>query len=128
MTFFRIIGFALLGLAVILILRGVKSELAAPASALLHLTLIGAAVGILAPVLDYLRQISEIAGTGNMLTVLFKACGIAVISGFAASLCRDCGETAMAGGVDLCGRCVILTLALPLIKSVFETVFAVLPS
>lgn len=52
--------------------------------------------------------------------VLFKALGIAVLTHLTAEICRDCGESTVASGVETLGKLEILTLCLPLIGSVME--------
>jgi len=52
--------------------------------------------------------------------ILFRALGIAVLTHLTAELCRDCGESTVASGVETLGKLEILTLCLPLIGSVME--------
>lgn len=56
----------------------------------------------------------------------FKALGICYISELSASSCRDCGETALAGIIDLTARGAVALLMLPLLKEFIEIVRTVL--
>ena len=58
--------------------------------------------------------------------ILFRALGIATLTHITAELCRDCGESTLAGGVEMLGKLEILTLCLPLIAAVLETVGEIL--
>ena len=54
--------------------------------------------------------------------ILLKTLGICYLSQFAGDLCRDAGETALAGYVELAGKITVVGLSLPLITKVVETV------
>lgn len=118
MSLYKIFGYAVLGLMLILVLRRLKEEYAPLVSLLLGIGFTVCAMGILAPTVEYLRALTGNANE-ELFTLLFKSAGIAVITTLAADLCRDCGETALAGKTELCGKSVILALCLPLLKSVF---------
>lgn len=118
MSLYKIFGYAVLGLMLILVLRRLKEEYAPLVSLLLGIGFTVCAMGILAPTVEYLRTLTGNANE-ELFTLLFKSAGIAVITTLAADLCRDCGETALAGKTELCGKSVILALCLPLLKSVF---------
>ena len=126
MSFYKIIGFAVTGLIIIIVMRRLKDEYAFFISLLLGTCLMVCAVGILAPVIEYLREISVSANASSYLSILFKTAGIALITTLAADMCRDCGEASLSSKVELCGKSTILLLSLPLIKAVFENVFDLL--
>ena len=50
-----------------------------------------------------------------------KAIGIAYTAQLASSICRDLGESSLAISAELVGRILIALLALPLIRSLAET-------
>lgn len=58
---------------------------------------------------------------GIFMTVM-KITGIAAITGNGASLCRDSGESALAEKIELGGKIMILSVALPSIKALFEVI------
>ena len=58
-------------------------------------------------------------GAGSF-TMLAKALGICVTTQLAADICRDSGSASLANTVELGGRLLILTLTLPLLKSIAE--------
>jgi stage III sporulation protein AD len=59
-------------------------------------------------------------GGGGSFTMLAKALGIGVTTQLAADICRDSGSISLANLVELGGRLLILSLALPLLKSMAE--------
>ena len=58
--------------------------------------------------------------------ILCRAVGIGWITQLAVDICKDCGEQAIAGAAELCGRLCLLTLALPLFLQIAETVMGVM--
>ena len=60
------------------------------------------------------------------LKVMLKVIGTAYLAQFAADLCRDAGESAVAGKVELAGRVLILALCLPVLMSILEMVGSIL--
>lgn len=58
--------------------------------------------------------------------ILLKAAGIAYLTQIGADVCRDCGETAIASAVELCGRISLAGLALPLFVRLAEIVLEVI--
>ena len=65
---------------------------------------------------------SEYGGTGlsKTFSVMLKALGIALMSKLCADICRDCGESTLAGGVEGVGRIAIFSLSLPIITEIIE--------
>jgi stage III sporulation protein AD len=124
----RIGGLALVGVAVLLLLKPYKPEWAVFIR--LAVTVLAAGL-ILVPagtVIAYVRELSQGAGApdGETWSILLRALGIAFLTETAASVCRDSGEGGMAGWVELAGKLEILLLAFPLIRTVMETVTALL--
>lgn len=64
---------------------------------------------------------------GQFLGILLKITGIAFLTEFAVSVCKDSGETAIASKVDLGGKVIIIAISIPIISSLLETVVKVLP-
>ncbi len=57
--------------------------------------------------------------TADFVGPLLKITGIAYIAQFAAELCRDAGESALAGRVELAGKTAIALMSFPIVKEVF---------
>ena len=107
-----------LGVCAAMTLKQWKSDLL-PLLRVAILLLFGiAAIANIRPAIAYLSQLSEYAGIGNYVEVLFKALGIAILTQYTAEICRECGENAAASGVELTGKIEILLLCLPLIDEI----------
>ena len=69
------------------------------------------------------------AGLGEgAMTVMLKAAGVALITEFAQQLCRDAGESALAGRVEFCGRAALLAMSVPLMSGLVTRLGQLLPS
>lgn len=76
------------------------------------------AVRILQNIISQLDFISGMSETGgDCISVLIKALGVAVAAQIAGDICRDNGNSAVAGVSELAAKAAIIALALPLIKS-----------
>ncbi len=127
MTVFKIVGVALVAVAASLVLRAYRPELGLQIA-------VAAGVLILVLTLDELAAMSGFLGevlgrfqidTGY-LKVMLKVIGVAYLAQFAADLCRDAGEGAVAGKVELAGRVLILALCLPVLAAILELVSSIL--
>ncbi len=95
------------------------------------------AAGTLALVwsLDYIREAVEglqaLAGGAGLengaMGVMLKAAGVALLTEFAQQLCRDAGESALAGRVELCGRAALLAMSVPLLSGLVARLSQLLP-
>lgn len=91
------------------------------------LALLGCVEGLSGAV-QAVRTLSAQSGLSDAsIQVLIRATGVALISEFAAQLCRDAGESALAGRVELAGRVSLLTLASPLLVSLTAQLTRLLP-
>lgn len=115
----HIAGFAVTVAALAVLLRQYKKEYA---------LLLGLAGGILlfllvlskaSPVFEQMRALADQAGVdGSYVSVLIKSLGVCFVTQLAADTCRDAGETAVAGKVEMCGKFAVLLLALPLFQQI----------
>lgn len=63
----------------------------------------------------------------EFLQLLIKITGIAILTEFAVSVCKDSGETAIANKVDFGGKIMIIAMSIPIISSLLETIIQILP-
>ena len=128
MDIVKIIGVGLIALIMIVILKQYKPEF------VIYVSLIAGAI-ILFMVLDKITGIvtllSNLANKASMnsefLLILLKITGIAFLSEFAVSICKDSGETAIANKIDIGGKVVIIAISIPIISALLELVIKLLP-
>lgn len=58
----------------------------------------------------------------SYVMILIKGLGICYVTNFAVSVCRDCGESAIASQTLLAGRIALVVISLPMIEDLIEIV------
>ncbi len=112
-----------------LYLRELRPELARLLSLATGLLIMGAAIPMAAEFVESIRSFSEISRPmAQFIKPLLKITGIAYIAQFAAELCRDAGEGAIAGRVELAGKTAIALMSFPIIKEVFLSLMKIIGS
>lgn len=61
------------------------------------------------------------------IAIILKMIGIAYLSEFTASICKDAGQNAIAGQVDFFGKMSMILVSLPVLQSLVETIRELLP-
>ena len=79
-------------------------------------------------VINLLKDLANKANINSQfLGIILKITGIAILTEFTVSICQDSGESSIANKVDIGGKVMIITLSLPIISSLLETILKVLP-
>lgn len=128
MDIIKIIGIGLIALIIIVILKQYKPEYAMYASliaGILIFALIATKISGIVEVLKSLANKSSI--NSEFITLLIKITGIAILTEFTVSICKDSGESAIASKVDLGGKVIIMSMSIPIMASLLETVINILP-
>lgn len=128
MDVIKIIGVGLIALIIIIILKQYRPEF------VIYVSLIAGAL-ILLLVIDKIGSIIELLTTlsnktainNEFLTLLIKITGIAFLTEFAVSICKDSGEAAIANKVDIGGKIIIISMSIPIISSLLETILKIMP-
>lgn len=128
MDIVKIIGIGLIALAVIIILRQYKPEYALYVSIAASILILTIVFQKMFSVIELLNNLSSrTAINTTFIALLVKITGIAILTEFAVSICKDCGESAIASKMDIGGKIMIVTVSIPVISSLLETVVKVLP-
>lgn len=72
------------------------------------------------PVLEYVKTLSYQSGMSEYFAVAVKALGIALVCQMASEICRDCGENAVGGRIELAGKAAIIIISLPVLKNLIS--------
>ena len=128
MDIIKITGIGLISLIIIIIVKQYKPEFAIYVSLMagvLIFTLVFSKISDVIRLLNSLVNKSSI--NGKFIALLIKITGIAILTEFAVSICKDSGENAIANKIDIGGKVMIVTVSIPIISSLLETVIKVLP-
>lgn len=117
----RIIGVCLTGALLAVLLKKTSPDMAL-------LLALGVCVAVLAmlgsaleEILSLLRELLDWGGlSAELFSPLLKTVGIAIVSRTGGALCRDAGEGAMAGLVELGGAFSAILVSLPLFRAAWQ--------
>ena len=128
MDIIKIIGIAFVSVIIIVILKQYRPEFAIYASILAGVLILTLASNTLSGIIDMIKSISSKTNINSQfLMILIKITGIAILTEFAVSVCKDSEESAIASKVDIGGKIIIISMSIPIINALIETVVKVLP-
>lgn len=128
MDIIKIIGVGLISLIIIIIIRQYKPEFTLYVSLLAGAIILLFLMDKISGIVDLLTSLSNKASINNeFLKLLIKITGIAFLTEFAVSICKDTGESAIANKVDMGGKVIIVSMSIPIISSLLETIVKILP-
>ncbi len=128
MEILKIVGIALISLIIIILLKQYRPEFAIYISILTGTLILILVMDKLTGIINLLESISNKASINNtFLTLLLKITGIAFLSEFAVSICKDSGEGAIANKIELGSKIIIISMSIPIISSLLEIILKILP-
>ncbi len=128
MEIVKIIGVGLIALIIIIILKQYKPEFVIYVSLLAGAIILLLSLDKISGIISLLNNLSTKANVNNQfLTILLKITGIAFLTEFAVSICKDSGETAIASKIDLGGKVIIVGMSIPIISALLELMIKILP-
>ena len=128
MDIIKIIGVGLISLIIIIIIRQYKPEFTLYVSLLAGAIILLFLMDKISGIVDLLTSLSNKASINNeFLKLLIKITGIAFLTEFAVSICKDTGESAIANKVDMGGKVIIVSMSIPIISSLLDTIVKILP-
>ena len=78
-------------------------------------------------IMEFLRKLEAISNvSSDLLQILFKVVGIAMISEITVTICSDAGNSAMGKVVQILSACVNLWICIPLFDRLLELVRTIL--
>lgn len=84
-------------------------------------------IGKLSAIVQGINSIKNYMNIDSVYTdIIVKIIGISYITEFAADICRDCNYSAMANQIQIFGKLTVVTMSLPVIITLFETISNIL--
>lgn len=128
MDIIKIIGIGLISLIIIIILKQYRPEFAVYVSILAGVFILILSISQISGVINLLKSLASKANINSeFLGIILKITGIAILTEFAVSICQDSGESSIANKIDIGGKVMIITISIPIISSLLETILKVLP-
>lgn len=129
MEIIKIIGIALIALIIIILLKQYRPEFTIYISILTGILILILVMDKLSGIISLLQSISNKTSINTtFLLLLIKITGIAFLSEFAVSICKDSGESAIASKIEIGSKIVIISMSIPIISSLLEIILKILPA
>ena len=129
MDIVKIVGIALVSLIIIILLKQYKPEFAIYISLLTGVLIL---ILVMDKLTGIINLIDSIVSKSNIntefITLLIKITGIAFLSEFAVSICKDSGEAAIASKIEIGSKIIIISMAIPILSSLLELILELLPN
>lgn len=128
MDIIKIIGIGLISLIITIILKQYKPEFSIYISLLAGILILYLVMDKLTGIIDLLKSLAQKTSiSNNFLLILLKITGIAILTEFAGSVCKDAGEVAISKKIELGGSIMIIAISVPILSKLLETILMVLP-
>lgn len=128
MDIVKIIGVGLIALIIIVVIRQYKPEFTMYVSIIAGVIILFLVLDKVTGIITLLTSLSKKTGINSeYLSILLKITGIAILTEFAVSICKDAGETAIASKVDLGGKIIIISMSIPIISALLEIIMKIIP-
>lgn len=128
MEILQIVGLGFVATVLILIIKSQRPEFAVLLSLTLAVVIFLVVLTKINVIISLFQDLADKANISQMyLNTILKIIGIAYITEFGAQICRDAGEGAIAGKIELAGKVFVMVLAIPIIALVLETIVKLVP-
>lgn len=128
MDIVKIIGVGFIAVIIIVIMRQYKPEFVIYVSIISGAIILFMLLNKLSGIINLLGSLSQKANMNSeFLVILLKITGIAFLTEFAVSICKDSGESAIASKIDLGGKILIIAISIPIISALLELIIKLLP-
>jgi len=125
----QVVGLALITTIFLLVLRQEKPVMAVLLSLVFSIVIFTLMMGKLASIIEVMKELTRRAGLNYFfLATILKIMGVAYLGEFAAVICQDAGEQAVAKKVEFAAKIIIAVLALPIMVAILESLMELMPS
>ena len=123
MDIIKIIGIGLISLIIAITVKQYKPEFAIYISIMAGILIFALAFDKLAEIVRLLTNLANKTSVNNkFINLLIKITGIAILTEFAVSLCKDAGESSVGSKVELAGKVVIFYIAMPVLTAILQLI------
>lgn len=128
MEIVKIVGVGLIATVLVILLKQYRPEFALYLSLAAGVLLFSMVIGKVASIVELLQNLANKSNFhSQFLFILLKITGIAILTEFAVSIAKDVGESAIASKIDLAGKVLVISLSIPILTNLVETITTLLP-
>ncbi len=123
MNIIIIVSFGIISAVLSLVLKQYKPEYSMFISLAAGILIFVSVIAAIEPIIGYISELTENAGlSGIYAEILLKSLAVCYLTQLASDCCKDAGENAIAGKLQIAGKIAVLLMALPIFKSITEIV------
>ena len=123
MNVYVLFGSSLILCIAALILKELKSGVVPIISSIFCIIMCAQAILTIIPVISYIKSLGNNWETlGEYIPYMMKAVGISFVGNLATDLCKECGLNSAILGIEMAIKCMLLSLALPLMITITQTI------
>ena len=128
MDILKIIGVGIIAIIISVIMKQYNPEFTIYVSIIAGIIIIFLSLDKITGIVTLLTNLSKKTGmNAEYLAILLKITGIAILTEFAVSVCKDAGEVAIASKVDLGGKIIVISMSIPIISALLELIMRIIP-
>lgn len=128
MEIIKIIGIGLISLILIIILKQYKTEYVIYVSLIAGALILTMAFSKISGIIELLNTlVSKVSVHQEFISLLIKITGIAILTEYSVSICKDSGESAIASKIDIGGKVIMVSMSIPIMAGLLETILKILP-
>ena len=123
MDIFWIVGLGIVSAVLCLIMKQYKAEYSPLISLCCGVIIFIAVITALTPAFETINSLLSTVNTNaEYVKAVLKALGICYLTQLASDSCKDAGQTAIAGKIELAGKVGVVLVALPMFESLVDIV------
>lgn len=121
MEILKIVGFALISLILIMVIREQRKDIALILSIVAGIFILIFAVNKLDEVINLLNALAEKSGINKeFFSIVLKVTAISYLVEIARSICVDSKESALGEKIEIAGKLMIISISIPIITSLLN--------
>ncbi len=123
----KIAAAGMVGALCAMVIRRYVPELGMVVALVTGMLVLGLTLTMFSGVTDFLDELQELSGLApSVVAPMLKTAGIAIVTKWVSALCKDAGEGGIASIVEVAGAAAALLVALPLLRTVLQTLIGLL--
>lgn len=128
MEIVKIVGIAFIALIIIIMLKQYRPEYAIFISILTGILILILVMDRLTGIINLIESIQDkFSINTEFIALLIKITGIAFLSEFAVSICKDSEEAAIASKIEIGSKIIIISMSIPIISALLEIILKIIP-
>lgn len=127
MEIIKVVSFALVALFIYLIFKDRRNDVAVLISLAAGSMLFLFIISSLTDIIYFIKEISSKANIDTVyIGVVLKILAISYLATFCSEICKDAGASSIASKVEFSAKILILTLAIPILMAVLQSILQIL--